>query len=237
MTNWWPRLKNTNVPTPTTIRVPTTDVEVDDGAPATDGTTTAPLADEDAVSDAVQELDGPPAFIRSDQMSAKHRMSKGSKLPTTDTDEFASNLWQLHEQHMMAWGVPPAECYYVREWLDLHHEYTAFTGAPIAAELRYFIHDGSVHDYGFYWPEDAIRRPDADDWRDLHHDVRATALSNPLQRRSEMHSRTVAEEFDAGYWSVDFALTDERKWYCIDMARGELSWHPENCDKPEDVPS
>lgn len=233
MTHWWPRLESTVVPTPETIRVPTEGVEVDDGAPATDGTMTVQLAEKDAVADAVEALDGPPAFIRSDQMSDKHRMEEASKLSSADPDEFGSNIWNLHENHMMAWGVPDAKCYYVREWLDLLHYYTAFSGTPIAAEIRYFIHEGEVHDGGFYWPEEAIRRPDADDWEEKHQGLVHTAFQ--AKDRIRPHLETVCEEFDSGYWSVDFALTEEREWYCIDMARGELSWHPEGCEKPEEV--
>lgn len=31
-----------------------------------------------------------------------------------------------------------------------------------------------------------------------------------------------------GYWSVDFALSQDGIWYLIDMAVGERSWHPEH---------
>lgn len=232
MTNWWPRVRDLNVPTPETVRVGMMEMEIDDGAPATDETTTAEVADYHEVAAAIEEVDGPPAFIRSDQMSEKHRMEEASKLSSTDSDEFGSNVWQLHEAHMMAWGVPDAKCYYVREWLDLYHEFTAFTGTPIAAELRFFINNGSVHEVGFYWPEDAIRRPDNPNWKDKLASLRERTLG----QRDEVAelAETVAQEFD-GYWSVDFAETVDGDWYLIDMARGEVSFHPDGCEKPEEV--
>lgn len=226
MTNWWPRVRDLDVPTPRTIRVEA------EPQPFGDGSLSVPIPDGEGVASAVRELDGPPAFIRSDQMSEKHRMEKASKLQSDDPDEFAGNIGQLGEAHLMAMGVPDPECYYVREWLDLHHEFTAFTGTPIASELRFFIHHGSVHEVGFYWPEEAIRRPDSDNWQDELAALREHALG----QRDEVAklAETVAQEFD-GYWSVDFAETESGDWYCIDMARGEVSWHPDGCEKPEDL--
>lgn len=232
MTNWWPRVRDLDVPTPETVEVGTMEMEIDDGAPATDETTIVEIADYGEVAAAIDEVDGPPAFIRSGQMSEKHRMAKASKLSSTDADEFGSNVWQLFEAHMMAGGVPNPECYYVREWLDLRHEFTAFTGTPIASELRFFVNNGSVHEVGFYWPEDAIRRPDSENWEQ----ELAALRENALGQRDEVAdlAATVAGEFD-GYWSVDFAETEDGDWYLIDMARGEVSFHPDDCEMPEAI--
>jgi len=40
------------------------------------------------------------------------------------------------------------------------------------------------------------------------------------------YAEMVARVLD-GYWSVDFAYGKNGKWYLIDMATGEHSWHPE----------
>lgn len=232
MTNWWPKVKDLDVPTPKTVKVGTTEIEVDDGAPATDNTMLVEVADYDEVEDGIQEVSGPPAFIRRDQMSEKHRMEKVSKLDSTEKDDFRSNVWCLFEAHQMAWGVPNPKCYYVREWLDLHHNFTAFTGTPIASELRFFVNNGSVHEVGFYWPEEAIRRPDSEDWKDGLASLREHALGQRDQV-AEL-AETVAQEFE-GYWSVDFAEAADGTWYLIDMARGEVSHHPDGCEPPEGV--
>src|SRR5574343_556102 len=45
-----------------------------------------------------------------------------------------------------------------------------------------------------------------------------------------------------GYWSVDFACDIHGAWWMIDAARGELSWHPSDCQycpeeqKPKPIP-
>lgn len=229
MTYWYPRLANSGVPTPETVKVDPSPTEIDDGAPATDETVEVPLADPNPIADAVREVGGPPAFLRSDQVSTKHRMDKGSKLSSADPDDLGINIWNVFEAHRMAMGVPEPQAYYVREWLDLYHEFTAFGSTPIAAELRVFIHGGSVHDVGFYWPADAMRRVEDPNWEEKLADLREYALGQRDQ--VTVLAENVAQEFD-GYWSVDFAETVDGDWYCIDMARGEVSWHPAGCDPP-----
>jgi hypothetical protein len=236
MTYWWPKLQSTGVPVPQTVRVGTEPVEVDDGAPSTDNTTTIQLPDHAELTDAVATVDGPPAFIRNDQMSAKHQMESGARIQDTDLDHLRRIAGTLHEHTMMAFGVPRPEAYYVREWLDLKHEFEAFEHTPIASEVRVFIHEGDVHDYGFYWPHEALeqhRRHEPElrgDWRTLLSQLREHALAS-FNAEIRPMAEAVADEFD-GYWSVDFAETEDGDWYAIDMARGEASWHPESVEKP-----
>lgn len=232
MTYWFPKLRDLVGNVPETVKIGTEEREIDDGAPATDGTTTIQFPNVAEFAGAVSALDAPPAFLRSDQMSAKHRMAEGSKVVSVVPEEFESHLWQLWERNRMAWGVPKPECYYAREWLDLYHEYSAFTGTPIAAELRFFIYENEVYSHGFYWPKDAIRQPSHEDWKTRHESVKEMAHRHSEGAREL--AEQVASAFD-GYWSVDFALTDDREWFCIDMARGEASWHPEACTPPDGV--
>lgn len=231
MTYWWPTIRDLDVPTPETVRVECERAEVEDSSEAEGGFTVMRPRDGDML-DAIYEVGGPPAFFRSDQMSAKHRMEGGSKITSDKPNDFAENIWKVIEMNTMAMGVPDPKCYYVREWLDLYAPYKAFRGTPIAAELRYFVLDGKIHDYGFYWPQEAIRRPDAEDWEALHHQLKDTALQDKHVRRTADLAERVGAEFD-GYWSVDFAMTADLEWYCIDMARGEASWHPEGIERPE----
>jgi hypothetical protein len=232
MTYWWPKLESLGVPVPETVEIGTELRAVDDGVPGTDGTVDEVFPDTDELGDAIREVEGPPAFLRSDQMSAKHRMGEGSKITSEEPESFNLNTWTLFERHKMAIGVPEPKKFYVREWLDLYHQFTAFTETPIAAELRYFILDGEVNDVGFYWPHDAIQRPDSENWEELLTETKETSYE--YEDYSRQIASEVAEEFD-GYWSVDFALTDDYDWYCIDMARGRVSWHPEGVEKPEEV--
>ena len=230
MDHWWPRLRDTDVPTPETVRLGIEETtEFQDGL-------ALPLPDEDALTYAIRSVGGPPAFLRSDLTSTKHDMGKGSRVE--DTDRAIAHVAGIVEEHHLAWGMPMPESYYVREWLDLFHHYTAWAydhhdyPTPVAAEVRYFINEGEIHDAGFYWPEDAITRPDRDDWQDLHQNL--VRVTHDARHRLGPHLEAVCEEFDTGYWSVDFALTEDRDWYCIDMARGEFSWHPEGVEQIRD---
>lgn len=237
MDHWWPRLQQTAVSTPLTIAVDAVTREVSDSSENPDGTLTVLEPAEEQLVDAIHEVNGPPAFLRSDQMSAKHNMSEGSKLHSDGPDDLQEHLWGLYEQHELAWGAPDPSTFYVREWLELHHEFEGWAydhkrhGTPIAAEVRCFLHEGDLHDYAFYWPKDAITRPSHEDWEIRWERTRDTALSMDNVVRIKNLAGHVVREFDTGYWSVDFALTDGGEWYCIDMARGEFSWHPEGVDQ------
>ena len=42
------------------------------------------------------------------------------------------------------------------------------------------------------------------------------------------HLAKITPHFD-NYWSIDFTKGVDGKWYLIDMARGEVSFHMESC--------
>lgn len=237
MRYWWPRLEDVNIPKPETIEIDATKQEIELGELPNgemDLLTCYWPENMDDVRDAVEQVNGPPAFLRTDQASNKHGMDGGSRIDSLeDVDQ---NVWNVVEHNKMAgmFGLP-YDRFYVREWLDLEHYFTAFRGTPIAVELRFFLYEGEVHSCGFYWPKDAIRRPSIDDWEEKHMWLRDSAFAKGTHDRVRRYAEAVAEEFSEGYWSADFALTENGEWYCIDMARGEVSWHPDECEKPEGI--
>lgn len=236
MTYWWPKLREAEVPTPKTIAVDVEEAEIDDASDA-EGGFTVWLPDMKAVVEAIEEVNGPPAFVRTDQMSAKHAMGEASRVTSLDIEHVAEHMWNITEHHEMAWMVPDPKQFYVREWLDLKSFFSAFQDCPIAPEIRWFILDGKVHDHGFYWPKDAIHSHGGlpDDWEDLWAKTKEIALSNAAWCEREYVS-AVIDQFPEGYWSLDFALTEDAEWYAIDMARGEASFHPEGIEKARDSP-
>lgn len=227
---WFPLLKETDVPVPYTEKVPVHSETLDEG---TINELTVTAADTTDVRDAVLDVGGPSAFLRTSQASDKHGLQSASKIDYLNESHIRSTIYSLATSMKMKMGVPEPTAYYVREWLELSHEFTAFEGLPISQELRVFINDGEITSTGFYWPHDAIRHPSAEDWEQLLTQTKEAALDDV----DYVHQLTerVAEQFDDGYWSVDFAKTTAGEWYCIDMARGELSWHPEACEKPDGV--
>lgn len=232
MDYWWPKLESVDVFTPETVRLEIVDAKEYQGG------LSLPVPDIDVMLSAIESVGGPPAFFRSDVTSRKHEMNRGSRI--VDAEKPLSHVGGIVEQHHMAMGMPMPSSYYVREWLNLYHEYKSFadSATPIAAEVRFFLLDGELHDYGFYWPEESIWEHAAtkDNWRELHERVKETALNGVRVGNLKKYARRVANTFDEGYWSVDFALTDRDQWYAIDMARGELSWHPNSVEHAVEDP-
>ena len=239
MTHWYPRLEKTGVPTPETEWV-----HIRDWDAATEFTEGVPMPDIDAVREAVETVGGPPAFVRSDQASDKHSMAKASRVTSTDEDHLFDHVFEVLQFNNLAGftGLPFTDLA-VREWFDLKHEFTAFGETPIASEIRVFLHEGDVHDYGFYWPADAIEQHGPThnngdglrgDWRTLLSQVREHALGSAEDDVLPL-AEQVGEEFADGYWSVDFAETNDGDWYAIDMAVGKASWHPDGCEKPGEL--
>lgn len=220
MDYWWPILSRIDVPTPDTIRLEITDEqEFQDGL-------TLPVPNEDELREAIHAVDGPPAFLRSDVTSSKHGMKGGSMVESDENP--ISNVAGIVEEHHLSMGMPMPSSFYVREWLDLWHLFKTFrdSATPIAAEVRVFLLDGEWHDSAFYWPEDAIWGHSATEegWPALHEQTKERAGEDLGVIRD--HAERVATVFTDDYWSVDFALTDDGDWYAIDMARGEMSFHP-----------
>lgn len=216
MDNWFPRVKDLSIKTPDTYRI---------GLEKSDGDMAVELDEEKAVR-AVERLGGPPAFIRTGHASDKHKMGEVSKVPVAKPKVLKVRANKLALSNARK-GLPVKNLY-VREWLDIAHDFKAFDELPIGYEVRYFIHDGGVVGKHFYWPEEAIRfwnnTEEPDDWKDqLKKSKKNTLrLAKTLDRKID----PVLQEFDDGFWSVDFAFTDDGEWYLIDMARGEVSWHP-----------
>lgn len=232
MDYWWPKLKETKVSTPETIRLEIVDETTGgEGFPM-------PVPDKNKFVNAVKNVGGPPAFLRTDVTSHKHEM-KGSSL-VEDTENPLRYIAGVVEMHHLSMGRPMPSSFYVREWLDIYHEYKTFadSATPIGCEVRAFINDGELHDTGFYWPMESVWEHSVtkDNWRELHQEVVECANLHVEGGIIEHWVDFVADEFSEGYWSVDFALVhndeyDSYSWYAIDMARGELSWHPEGIEK------
>lgn len=220
MLYWYPEVKDV-LPTPKTKFIK---LEKCENSPY------GVIWDEEEVHEAIQELGGYPAFIRTDLASDKFWMKEGSRVE--NEDELMRHIARVIEFNQLASVIGlPFVCLAVREWLNLDHKFKAFYGTPIAKEIRVFIRDGEVECYHFYWPEEAIKffrdTEEPDNWQELLKETREETIARELTEALDL-AWDVAKIFDGdGYWSVDFALTEEGDWYLIDMAEGEKSWHPE----------
>ena len=168
---------------------------------------------------------GYPLFLRTDEFSDKWSFTKTC---------FVASENQL-EQHALAlidasWMHDlTVRAFFLREYIKPDWKFKAFWGElPIAPERRYIIRSGKVIEHFPYWPEDAIERPDRENWMELLRE-----MNNETKEEVELLTEYAEEvgRYVKGNWSVDFMKSKDGKWYFIDMAREEVSWKPKKQEK------
>jgi len=177
-----------------------------------------------------------PLFLRSDQGSGKHNWKDTCYVP--DRDSLIGHIINLIEWHTCA-GILGLqwEALVFREFLQLESIFTAFWGSmPVSRERRVFVRDGKVECMHPYWPIAAIREdranPLPENWKEQLEELNHSSFTelHLLEQMAMIFSSTIP-----GYWSVDFACDVNGSWFLIDAARGEISWHDEDCPHcPED---
>lgn len=170
---------------------------------------------------------GYPLFMRTDYISGKHNWVNTCFVKTEG--DLLNHVFALVDESEGAslFGLP-INALVFREFLDLESPFKAFNDMPVAKERRYFIRDGVVICHHPYWPEDAIRFKRAvvppTDWKQKLCELNVES-SNEIIELTKL-----AEKWPLpGYWSVDFAQDVYGKWWFIDAARGEVSYHPLDC--------
>ncbi len=168
-----------------------------------------------------------PIFIRSDFSSAKHSWKDTCFI--THKKKLTPNIYNVIIENMLADLIGlPFEALIFREYIRLEAGFNAFHGnMPVAKERRYFIKNGLIQCHHPYWPKDAIRSPNNENWEKIIEEQNKET-EKEIEQLSE-YCLLVAKRFE-GYWSVDFAYGQDEKWYLIDMAEGEHSFHWLECD-------
>jgi len=228
---WYPKVKDI-LNTPRTELLPLTDKEIQSihrGVNMDD--TTKPKKMPDALLKKIKKhagVIGYPLFLRSDQGSGKHNWEDTCYVEKEE--DLIGHVLNLHAWHLEA-GIMGLEynALVFREFIPLRSCFKAFNGMPVARERRYFVRDGEVVCHHPYWVEDAIHSytdPLPADWK------RVLAGLNAESEHEFKILAPLAITFSnavPGYWSVDFAQGMDGKWWLIDAARGEVSWHPDDC--------
>mgnify|MGYP000335996289 CR=1 FL=1 len=216
MLYWYPKIKNLNIPQPRTEIVEVNESIFD----LLDGKLPRNI---DEIKRVARKI-GYPLFMRTDHLSGKHEWKYTCYVETEK--DLIPHISNLVESSAMAGIVGlPINALVFRELLKLDYAFKAFNGLPIARERRVFIKDGNVQCIHAYWVEDAIRFWEAKEpegWRKKLRELN-TVTDEEVEILTE-YAEIVGQEVK-GYWSVDFAKSGE-KWYLIDMAKGEDSWHP-----------
>lgn len=218
MLNWYPKIKDLDIPQPRTEFVLLSKEEYYSTMDAMPNSIT------EKVDTLIKNKFKLPVFIRTDQSSAKHYWRNTCFY---DGNNLAKHLFELCEfNHCaeMPFGLP-FRSIVVREYIEMDSKYKAFEDMPVNPERRYFIKDREVVCHHFYWIKEAIRDPSAENWAELSDEMNRETKEE-IQLLME-YSKIVANAIE-GFWSIDFCKAKDGCWILIDMATGENSWHPEH---------
>lgn len=176
------------------------------------------------IDDACKEI-GYPCFLRTDLTSAKHSGPCGYLLLSWESIQ--NVLFKtVEDSEMKLWPMAQSTSFMVRKFLDLNAKFTAFHGLPIAREFRFFADKTEVKCFHPYWPESSIHLQPGQ-WQVILKEHHKTP--DNIDELKELAVKACSL-IDDNVWSVDFAQDIEGKWWLIDMARGEDSYHWEGCD-------
>lgn len=240
MCHWWPLVKDLPIPMPETIIVEIGDelkqfyYDVMDLFGAPEGTKLpdpAWMADIERAADAL----GYPVFMRTDECSGKHDWERTCFVATREgVRNHVFAVCGANEEADIL-GLP-YRAIVVRKYIEPAAAFTAFWGKlPIGRERRYFVRYGQVQCRHSYWPEEALSSPSVEDWRERLRELNAQSAGEEQLLRG--YAEQIAARLE-GYWSVDFMCSAEPRWYFIDAALGDDSWHPdcEYAPQPKEDP-
>jgi len=173
---------------------------------------------------------GYPCFLRTDLASAKHEGLGSFKV--TGPDDLPRAVFSTFESNCLKDLAPFTRAFMVREWIGIPAAFTAFGGLAIGVEWRFFAGQDGVRCHHFYWPAEAFRYSferggGPADWQERLDHLRTEPSPATLGRLEEMALDAV-RAVGAHEWSIDFALDDAGRYWLIDMARAETSWHPDH---------
>lgn len=221
MLYWYPKIKDLEIPQPRTEIYKLTKQELEilsnEQFPETLIENIEPIISEFSY----------PFFVRTDFASGKHGWENTCFIE--NKKKLSRNIFEVVVENLIAdlFGLP-FEALVFREYIPLNAGFKAFYGnMPVAKERRYFIKNKQIQCHHPYWPKDAIRSPNNENWEKILNEQNKET-EKEIEQLSE-YSLLVAERFE-GYWSVDFAYSQDEEWYLIDMAEGEHSFHWLECD-------
>lgn len=221
---YWSKIRELPIPQPSTDIVYLTEKDFEMSFEG------VPKKLEQYIADHIKGHFNLPVFLRTDLSSAKHDWKNTCYYD--GSQPLYQHLFEIFQFNHCAdvMGLP-FRAIIIREYIPMASEFTAFYGQmPVNPERRYFIKDAKILCHHPYWIEEAIEschvKPSVENWKEIakrlntETDDEVTLLSNYATR--------VARVVD-GFWSVDFCKAQDGRWILIDMATGERSWHPKEC--------
>lgn len=231
---WFPAVEKAGLPVPRTLMLNYDHRLI---AAACEGEASAPIkAEIDRVNKVVLEAAtqiGFPVFIRTDLTSAKHSGPR-NYCARTSSDLARVVYRTIEDSELKLMFAPCSEALMVRQFLDLPGAFTAFGGLPISREYRFFADGKRVICHHPYWPEEAFDEFSKAPASAKELLARLYADAAP-QQLFELAVKAAAAVGD-GAWSIDFAQDRSGKFWLLDMARAEDSYHFPGCQFREGGP-
>lgn len=221
MLYWYPKIKALDIPQPKTRMYKLTKQELktfhNEQFPPTLMKHIEPIVSEFSY----------PFFVRTDFASGKHGWEKTCYIE--NEEKLSRNIFEVIVENLIAdlFGLP-FKALVFREYIPLEAGFKAFYGnMPVAKERRYFIKDDQIQCHHPYWPKDSIESPNKDNWEKILEEQ-----NKETEDEIKLLSKycTMVSEVLEGYWSIDFAYGQDKKWYVIDMALGDNSFHWLECE-------
>lgn len=188
---------------------------------------------------------GYPCFLRGDESSAKHDGPNSYKIDSADQilerikHTFYDNICK--DLKVLA--------FVFREWINIDAAFYSFgynkynhgkkeiRRHPIGPEFRFFVDSETYWCSHFYWPLKAFNDiEESINHEDLSQHLRS--LRNSMSSREFFKLKAYAilaakkvNEDPLQRWSVDFAKDVNDKWWLIDMALAESSYHEDHNER------
>lgn len=228
---WYPKIKDLGILTPDT-EIIVLDKQDEELIVVCDGDLSVITAHWDEIINKANKI-GFPLFMRTDEFSGKHHWKDTCYV--TKEEDLKQHIYNLFEESFCAsiMGLP-LKAIVFRKYIPMANLFKAFYGEmPVNPELRFFVKDGKVLCWHWYWVEDAIERGTKEgilpiDWKNQINQAKDNFTESEISQLTKS-SQEISNKLP-GCWSVDFCLSKENKWILIDMAEGHKSWHPEDCE-------
>ena len=227
MLYWFPKIKNLGIPFPETIiqKVSKNGWEL---ASIIDGDFSSIKDDWNDILASARKI-GFPLFMRTDEFSSKHNWDNTCYVPNEES--LQAHIITLVDDSLATGMIGlPVRAFVFRKYVQMATIFTAFYHhTPINPEVRFFIKDGKVDCHHWYWVTKAIEEGTPQKklphkWKKALTEVRLRTEKQEIPLLTE-YAEKIAKEFP-GFWSVDFCQALNGQWFLIDMAQGNVSYHP-----------
>jgi len=222
---WFPKLPP-HIPTPETIIIPYTGIDL---TYILDKQIPPHFARLCVEIENAGELLGWPLFLRTDYLSGKHNWKDTCHVPNPES--VAKRVTRLVEESAMADMMGfPTDQWIARKLIPTKPAFHAFHGhMPIVKERRYFVQDDQVVCHHPYWPSEAFIDKQISITHWPHHLFAMNVEPDYEVRWLSKFSSEVGAAL-GGAWSIDWLWSEEeRMWYLTDMADAEQSYHWPEC--------